>query len=250
MKNLFKFEFRKLWQSKSLYIIFGLGLFSIILIMLLGKLVTDVFNVTPNATVYLLSAISAGSVPSLVGIYLAIFACSDNQQHTIKNVYARGYSRDAVFFTKYLVSLMVTFAVAILYILFAFVFALILGGRADSMAGYMWGKLALQFWILFGLHGLYYGVSQLTGKMVISLVINIVGIGLVFTLLNALISIITSKANIDFSIFDYNLEMMLSNLLGEDKLTTAQLVRALVVPFAYAAVFITGGWFVNRRRDV
>lgn len=255
MINLLKFEFRKLWQSKSFYIVFALGFVSIVLMMLLGKLV---FNITPNATLYMiigipnsmLVGIQGLSMASLLGVYLAIYVCSDYGQHTIKNIYARGYSRSAVFFSKYLVSLGVTLFVGLIYVLFTFVFALILGGHADGMSSYMWGKLILQFWVLFGFHGMFFGISMMLGKVAGSLAINIVGVELVFVLLNALISILGTKFNFEFNIMNYNLGTILNTLSSDAQLINTEFTRALVMPIVYTVVCVGGGWLINRRRDV
>lgn len=250
MINLLKFEFRKLWQSKSFYIVFALGFVSTVLVILLSRVVTDIFNITPSVTIYVLTALSSSSIASLLGVYLAIYVCSDYTQHTIKNIYARGYSRSAVFFSKYLVSLGVTLFVGLLYVLFTFLLALMFGCRADGMTGDMWGKLVLQFWVLFGLHGMFFGVSMMIGKIAGSLAVNIVGIELGFVLLNALISILATKLNFEFSILDYHLETILNTLIDEARLTTAEFARVLVMPIVYTVVCVGGGWLINRRRDV
>ena len=247
MIKLLKFELRKLRQSKSFYIIFGLGLLSIILFMILGKVLTDVFA-TPdgNPLASMLVVLPNSGFVSLLGVYLVIFACGDFSQHTIKNIYARGYSRTTVYFTKYLLSLAVTLAVALFYMLFSFLFALVLGGHVASIAGYMWGCLALQFWVLVGMHGMFFGVAMICSKTGVGIFVNVVGIELLFTLLNLLIQI----AKIKFNILDYYLEMILANLMGGAPLTTAELVRAIVMPVVYAVGFVTAGWLVNHKREV
>lgn len=247
MSKLLKFEWRKLWQSKSFYIIFGLGLLSTILFMILGKVLTDVFA-TPdgNPLASMLVVLSNSGFVSLLGVYLVIFACADYSQQTIKNIYARGYSRTAVYFSKYLISLLVTWAVALFYMVFSFLFALVLGGHIAVMSSWMWGYLALQFWVLVGMHGLYFGMAMIFGKTRIGIIANVVGVELFFTLLHLLIQII----KINFNILDYNLEMILATLMGDHQLGTAGLVRVLVMPAVYAVVFVGGGWLASYRREV
>ena len=43
-------------------------------------------------------------LPSVLAIFTAIFVCEDRARGTIKNIYARGYSRTSVFFAKFIVS--------------------------------------------------------------------------------------------------------------------------------------------------
>ena len=250
MKKLFKFEFRKLLHSKSFYIIFGLGLLSIILFMILGRVMSDFVvgdsSEMYNATATMLVVLPNSGIASLLGTYLVLFACSDFSQHTIKNIYARGYSRTSVYFIKYLLSLAATLTVAIFYVLFGFVFTLVLGGHVASIASYMWANLALQFLVLVGMHGMFFGVAMICNKTGVGIIVNVVGIELIFTLLNFLMQI----AKIEFNILDYYLEMILANLMNSQQLTTAALVRAIVMPIVYAVGFVTAGWFVNRRREV
>ncbi len=254
MINSLKFEWRKLWQSKAMYIIFSLGLISITLMMILSKTLSELTSIfsSPdiNATSMLLTALTSGSFITLLGIYIALFACQDYTQHTIKNIYARGYSRTAVYFSKYLVSLWVTFVVAMIYMLYSFLLAAILGAPVHDLADYQWGSFALQFLWLIGIHGLLFGLSTMIGRVGISVAVNLVGVSICFSLLDLLISLIFSGVkDFSFKITDYQLDYILVSLMGT-KLTQAELVRAIVMPIVYAGVFVTGGWLVSKRRDV
>lgn len=249
MINLLKFEWRKLWRSKSLYIVFSVGFISIILFMMLSKILLEVLNTPPNATQSMLPALENSNYVSLLGIYISLFVCGDFSQHTIKNIYARGYNRSVVYFSKYLISLFVAIMVALFYMGFGFLFALIQGGEVGSMPVEMWGKLAQQLWVVVGLHGLFFGISMMFNKIAGSLALNLVGISIVFVLLNLIFQI----AKIDFDITQYNLELILTGLSGNISSTfTPQpsLVRAIVMPICYVIVFVGGGWLVNQRRDV
>jgi len=253
MINLLKFEFRKLWQSKSFYIVFSIGFISIIMYMLLAKIMFEIFHASLNATVSMLSVLVISNFVSLLGIYLAIFVCSDYSQHTIKNIYARGYNRSAVYFSKYLISLFVSLLVAILYIAFGFLFVLISGGYVGSMPANMWGDLALQLWVVVGLHGLFFGISMMVGKVAGSLALNLIGVSVLFGLATLFFQII----KVDFNVMNYSLETILGGLSGDlsQMMSTvgiehSTLIRALVVPLAYVIIFVGGGWLVNRRRDV
>ena len=75
MINLLKFEWRKLWQQKSLFIIFIIGIISTVLYILLAKIIVDVFDANLNATESMLLMLTMSSFVSLLGIYIAIFVC-------------------------------------------------------------------------------------------------------------------------------------------------------------------------------
>ena len=256
MIKLLKFEWRKLWRQKSLYICFGIGLLISMLFIILGKVLDVRFGVGfGTAAGSLLVMLPKSGFMSLLGVYLALFVCSDFSQHTIKNIYARGYSRSAVYFAKYLISLGVAVAMALLYYIFSFFFTLMLGAGVGSLSGAQWGALALQLWILVGIHALYFGIAMMIGKTGGSVAINAIGISLVFSMIGLLISILDLNFNID----DYNLESLfqfvtgvqLNTTMGADVQLTASLVgRSLILPVVYAGIFVGGGWLVNQRRDV
>ena len=256
MIKLLKFEWRKLWRQKSLYICFGVGLLIAALFIILGKVLENRFGVEfGTATGSLLGMLPKSGFMSLLGIYLALFVCSDFSQHTIKNIYARGYSRTAVYAAKYLISLGVALAMALLYLVFSFFFTLILGAPLGSLTGEQWAALVLQLWILVGIHALYFGIAMMIGKTGGSVAINVIGISLVFSIIGLLISIL----DIDFDIDAYNIESLFQFVTGLQidtsampvvNLETDLVVRSLVMPIVYVAVFVGGGWFVNRRREV
>ncbi len=247
MIKLLKFEWRKLLRQKSLYICFGIGLLVTVLFVSLGKILAERLGVDLNATAVdsMLQVISESGFVSLLGIYLAIFVCHDFGQQTIKNIYARGYSRTLVYFTKYLVSLGVTLAMGLLYMVFSFLFCLIIGIPVGTMTAAVWGTLALQLWVLIGMHGLFFGIGMMIGKTGGSVALNLFGISFAFSILELLFQIF----NIDFSILDYNLEMVLSTLITTE-LSKTVILRAVLLPLTYAVVFIGLGYWLNNRRDV
>ena len=256
MIKLLRFEWRKLWQQKSLYICFGVGLLVAMLFIILGKVLAVRFGVEfGTATGSLLGMLPKSGFMSLLGVYLALFVCSDFSQHTIKNIYARGYSRDAVFAAKYLISLGVAVAMAVLYLVFSFLFTLLLGTPVGHLTGEEWGSLALQLWIVVGVHALYFGIAMMVGKTGGSVAINVIGISLVFQIVGLLLSIM----NIDFNVDAYNIESLFQFVTGLQindmstavvNLDTGLIVRSLVMPVVYVVVFVGGGWWVNRRREV
>lgn len=247
MIKLLKFEWRKLLRQKSLYICFGIGLLVTTLFVTLGKILAERigFDLNGSAVESMLIVLSESGFVSLLGIYLAIFACHDFASQTIKNVYARGYSRTMVYFTKYLVSLGVTLAMALLYMVFSFLLCLVLALPVGTMTAAVCGTLALQLWVLVGMHGLFFGIGMMLGKTGGSVALNLFGISFAFGILDLLFQIF----NIKFSILDYNLEVVMASLITTD-LTKTIILRALLLPLTYGVVFVGLGYWLNRRRDV
>lgn len=251
MSKLLQLEWRKLWRQKSLYVCFGIGLLIITMAIILDKLTNVLLGlvVVSDATSFLMIAVTGSGFASLLGIFLAIFVCSDFNQHTIKNIYARGYSRTAVYFSKYLISLAVTLVMTVLYMVYAYLFAVCLQFPLGNFSWEIWRSVLLQLWIMVGTHGLYFGISMAVGKLGGSVAINIVGIDLVFVLLQTVIAIIDLKLQSGFSIVDYNLENI-TLAVCNPVLSTEILIRSILMPLVYAVGAVGLGYLVNYRREV
>jgi len=244
MIKLLQFEWRKLWRQKSLYICFGFGL----LIILLTILSLKIYGILEPACNMMYMILNSGFV-AFLGIFVALFICQDYNQQTIKNIYARGYSRSAVFFSKYLISLFVTVFMALVYLLFTFLCSVILGSSVGSLAGWQWGVMALQFWTLIGFHAMFFGMSMMIGKIGGSVALNLVGINFAFVILELIFSVL----EIDFKIQNFNLQNLFTALFDTIfylAMPTKLLLRAIFLPLSYSVIFITAGWFVNYRREV
>lgn len=242
--NLLKFEWRKLWRQKSLYICFGIGLLIITLAMLTSK----TFDTLTDAVNTMFVVLSTGFT-SFLGIFIALFVCQDFAQQTIKNIYARGYRRTTVYFAKYFISLAATLLMAFLYMAFGFVWTLMLGGEVGSLLAWQWGTLALQIWTIIGFHGLFFGVGMLLTKVGGTVALNLVGISFCFQILNLIFVLF----EIEFNILDFSLETLFTSLVNtliDNRITTELVTRAVILPLSYVVIFVGAGWYVNQRRDV
>ncbi len=245
MGNLLRFEWRKLWQQKSLYICFGIGL----AINFLALLSAKNFGALDSALGNMCVALNSGYT-SFLGIYIALYACQDSSQQTIKNIYARGYSRSLVYWVKYAVSLGVTLATALLYWGFNFLLTCCFGGEVGSFVTTVGQALALQLWVIIGYHGLYFGVAMLLNKLGGSIAINLIGVDCVFVVLSLIISLL----KIDFNVMYYNLSNLLTDIVEASlmmpEFTSSMVIRGITIPLLYVVTFVGAGWLVSRRRDV
>ena len=244
MNKLWRFEWRKIWRQKSLYLCFGIGL----VMNLLAAIAIKSFNGSMSACASLYSALNSGFLVFL-GIYLAIYACHDYAQNTMKCIYARGYHRTTVYFTKYLISLCVTLMLALLYLCFNFLITLILNGKVGSLNHLEIQSLLLQLWTMIGFHGMYFGVGMIVSKVGGSVALNIIGIEFCFAILSTIFTIL----KINFDIIQLSLQGVfdaVSMIPYEGSLTTGLLLRSIILPISYLAIFVGAGWWLNQRRDV
>lgn len=108
MRKLLQFEFRKLRQQKSFYICCFLLIVFVLLSALLNKIIlehsADPIQ-APTGTDGITSALASGNITLIIGIFTALFVCEDFTDGIIKNIYAKGYSRNKVYFSKLIVVL-------------------------------------------------------------------------------------------------------------------------------------------------
>ena len=103
MKNLLKLEFRKLKTRKSFYICIAVmvGMFAISTFTINGLINPDFSeDLGLSGINSLIGALSSSSFTMISGIFVALFVCEDYTSQTVKNIYAKGYSRTKVYLSK------------------------------------------------------------------------------------------------------------------------------------------------------
>ena len=110
MNNLLKLEFRKLKRQKCFYICLAIMVAMLLITGVTAKIFMDHAAelaeiagepvIPTTLPVFLLSFASASMFSMIASIYVSIVVCEDYESQTIKNIYARGYSRSAHYFSK------------------------------------------------------------------------------------------------------------------------------------------------------
>lgn len=267
MGKLLLFELRKLARQKSLYICFAVGVVLLILnaaaLALLdnmlqqenGEFIGEVMGAGgfEMQTLFGISgftknALSNSSFFLLLGVIITLYCCDDFSNGTIKNIYAKGYSRTNVYFSKYLFSLALSLVLAVLYIILAYIIGAIFAksDNSDNLAAIMVCQLVM----VAGYHGIFFSVSMMIRKIGGSLAINILApmfFGLILALLTTLVRAIAKVDNFDFGYIWFDSAF---TELNEIPVKTSVFVRSVLLGIIYAAGFVTLGYFVNRKRDV
>lgn len=114
MKNLLKFEFRKLKKQKSFYIC---TVIAVALLFLFALTVRSIIwgdsapaeeELVTAGIGIMVGALSNSSFIMIAGIFVVLFVCEDYSTQTVKNIYARGYSGKQVYFAKLISALLGT----------------------------------------------------------------------------------------------------------------------------------------------
>lgn len=257
MGNVFKFELRKLFTTKSFYIcgIVSVGL--IILTAILNKVISTV-NIIPaeameNASDMvaqnsglsdLLVAASSGSVLLVGGIFVSIFVCTDFQKKTIRTVITKGITRSSFITAKYLICVIALLVMAVVDGIVAFLLNSILFGIGD-----------LPFWdLLFRLLAQYFAIAAqaivaatvafIVGRSSGAIAINVVAPTMLGPICSGLNLLVKQKFDFNKLTIDYYFVQML-NLENKVK----DVVVVILASIAFIAVFSILCHILIRRRE-
>ncbi len=232
MLQLMKFEFRKVFRSKYMYIIFGIGLLMALLtvpmISLLNSILEEVGEpTTPYSGYYAGKSALTTAFALMAGIFVGIFACEDFAQGTNKNIIGKGYNRLSLFYSKYLVSLILTVGYALLSILLSLGLGYaIYGDGGMSVDDNVAVIFICQLVCVIAYHAFFFAVSYSVARTGVALAINIIVPGLLSTLIAIIDVIINSE---DFLLSNFVIDGALANLCATYTNTDIILPSMLVI---------------------
>lgn len=98
MLKLFKFEFRKLFQSKSFWIC------TIISVLYsLPAISNKIWGYSRSRYSLIIESIPAVVCQIIIEVFIAIYVTEDDETGAVKTIYAKGFNRTKVFISKYIV---------------------------------------------------------------------------------------------------------------------------------------------------
>ncbi len=273
MKDVLRLEFRKLKRQKSFYICTGimlaLLLLSAISCNMTNSLYEDIMNSTLMddamgegfATEYyslytvidmLISAVSSGTLVLLAAIFVSIAVCDDYSQHTIKNIYARGYTRTQVFFAKAIYVLVTASAMFIVALLFSFLTGLIFFDMGSADGGKLAVLLIAQYVAFLANVSIFFLISILFRRIGASVAVNIVGstvVSLILSLIDLLIMFKTENYEDSFSVSEYWVDSFIGDLSALT-VDNSRIISCVVASAVYIALVLLIGWRFHRKTEV
>ena len=202
MGNMLKFECRRLFKKPSFYVCLGLcAVFTILTIAVSRANFNDMLkyysssigdeysyyslenmketfakNFSPDMLALNNTGISMMS--TIMAIFMGIFVCEDRVRGTIKNIYARGYSRTDVFLAKFIVAsatatLIFTAITLVAYISGWIMFATKPFAVEPLKVNGLWLLILGKFVAILGVTALYFMLSELIGTTGFSIAANI-----------------------------------------------------------------------------
>lgn len=248
MKNLLKLEFRKIKKQKSFYICIlimaGLLFLSVSNANELSK-TSDTDTATTAADI-IINALNSSSFFLIGGIYIVLLVCDDYEQQTIKNIYARGYSRKQVYFSKLISSWAAVTIMFIIVMLCAFAFGQSYFSTGHIGSPHFIGIIAAQYAACMANMCLCFLVSAVLRKNGSSIAAAIVAPMLVNMLLGFIDSHIKFK---DLT----TAKLWISSFLGElsnFNVSNERLMICLTASLIYIPLFTLMGIFFHKRIEI
>lgn len=248
MKRLINFEFRKLFKAKSFYVCLIVCLGLVLLSGLTTKILLENSNdsINPTGLSMLKGAISAASITLIAGIFTALFVCEDETSGTIKNIYAKGYSRRNVYFAKYIVSLVSTLIFTLASMLLAYLFGTSLWEETIRIDGKYLLNIFSQLILIVAYHSIFFAISSKIGKTGSSIAFNIVGpmfVGLLLSMGDAFL-----KTD-SFKLTSYWIDSLLTSL-QQTNVTMNTITPAIILGILYSVIFVSVGYLLNKKKEI
>lgn len=252
MGKLLKFEFRKLQKSKSFYVCLFLSLGMLLISGFSEKALMgnpEEIGILYPLAGFVRDTLSNGNAILLTGIFVALFVCEDESCGTIKNIYAKGYSRENVFFAKYIVTLVGVLVIVLLDFLVSYLFALAYFDKTAEK-GNLIVDIVGQIVVMLAYHSIFVAISVLMKKTGGAVALNIIGpsmVSLVLTLIDVTLKL-KDKLK-DFLFSNYWVESFFYNFKLTSPSTTA-ILTGFIGSAIYIAIGILVGYFVSKKKEL
>ena len=275
MGNMLKFECRRLFKKPSFYVCLGLCAAFIILNIVVMRIA---FNETlryydsmsnfkerfaedfsPHMLVW--NNVGVSMMSTIMAIFMGIFVCEDRVKGTIKNIYARGYSRTDVFLAKFIVANITAILIFAAITLVAYISGLVMFAtkpfevtplKVNGVWLLVLGKLVA----VLGVTALYFMLSELIGTTGFSIAANIFLPSIASAVLSIgleLIFFFATNGDFDYAtvakIIEYWIYYLVSTGFTQE-MKVEDYVGHLCASGGYVILFGLLSWLIARKKQV
>ena len=217
MGNMLRFELRRLLKKPSFYVCLGLCMAFVLLTVIASKMsfdsmadyyrryagefddsgttLVEQFAEQFSPEMRALNASGNYIMVIVLAVFSGIFVCEDRVRGTIKNIYARGYSRTSVFFAKYILTTAVALTLSVLMTLASYLSGVLIFATSGFNAAPIHVKgFALlilgNLLSILAVNTFYFMLSELIGTTGFSIAANIFAPGFISTAFSVLFGLI------------------------------------------------------------
>ena len=258
MRDLLKFEFRKLSKNLLFYILGGVLIAMTLLSAVLTRVLLDTMHafgddsdafaqvggLALSASTYFLQGLYQSQITLILAVFVCLFALRDNNG-PIKTVISKGYSREKVFFAKYLVSLSAALFYAVASISLSYPIALLVFGEMGELPSNIWLLLLGQVLSVAAMQSVYFSVAYSIGKTPLAMLSCII-LPTVVALICQLIDGFANTSEITVSQFWLG---SLLNSFSYPNTSDSGLIISFSMGGAYIAASIVVGALISKKKQ-
>ena len=285
MGNMLKFELRRLLKKPVFYVMLGLCVGVAIFMVFSMRISMDYMIQHMGESEYYAYGIDENYVkenfvenlspqklvlsefwyilPTVLAVFVGIFVCEDRVRGTIKNIYARGYSRTSVFLAKFIVSsatsvLLYWLVIAAIYLSGMIVFATApFEVHPQTVKGF-WLLILGRTLVLSAANAGYFMISELIGSTGFSIAANMFAPSILNGILYLGLSFIFyvfikdpdfNRYDVIESIIEYWIYTLVMGGFRIDMKVDAYIWH-MVASSAYLLIFGFLGWLIARKKEV
>lgn len=193
----------------------------------------------------LAGSLSGASFIMILGIFTALYVCDDYTNDTLKNIYAKGYSRQNVYLSKYIMSILVAIVMSLITIAITLILCSINGAIIDLDFSIM-KSIFPQIILVVAYQSIYFGVAMIFGHVGGSIAFNLIGPSLVITTLTLITSILKIES---FNISSFWLESSFNSLTVYNPANDI-VTKGIIMGIVYAAIFCVSGLFLTKKKEI
>lgn len=193
----------------------------------------------------LAGSLSGASFIMILGIFTALYVCDDYTNDTLKNIYAKGYSRQNVYLSKYIMSILVAIVMSLITIAVTLILCSINGAIIDLDFSIM-KSIFPQIILVVAYQSIYFGVAMIFGHVGGSIAFNLIGPSLVITTLTLITSILKIES---FNISSFWLESSFNSLTVYNPANDI-VTKGIIMGIVYAAIFCVSGLFLTKKKEI
>ena len=257
MNKLLSLEFRRLLRAKSFYICTAIALIMILISAATSKMLLNIasseeFNeafggaaIQAPTSLSMLKGVASSSLTVILAIFLSIFTAEDYSADTIKNIYAKGISRDEVFFSKYVSAIAATLVMFLVCALFSLVMGKAMFGEFGTAGKNYVGSMFAILLSVIAYATIYFTIAICLKKTGASIAVSILGpllVGLLLSLGNAALK--SDK----ISLTDYWLDGRLT-ILTQANVEGKEVLIGFIIGVVVLLVAGAVGFVVNRSSE-
>ncbi|WP_029066821.1 ABC transporter permease [Lachnobacterium bovis] len=238
MNKLIKYELKKTFTSKAIYVCGGIG---VLVAILNGFLSCTKGHVTGKS--YLIGLLPGSLLSTLIAILVPIIVCEEMESGCIKTMIGKGYSRNKIFFSKVIVSNLYMILLASVSLFTGLVYAAFSKTNFNGITSKYILNVILEmlvFMIIVNLGILFSVLAKIKGIAIAATIFcpSVIEIGLLA------LDVVTKKEIMSkFWYGSFNPALM------EGVLKNSEYIRITLVSLSYNLIFLGIAYVLLRKKD-